>query len=170
MSGIGHLAAGFAAKPAAPQAPLWILLAASEVNELVYLGFTAVGIEQPAQFTLDFQQGVKYLSQGSNPWSHGLFMSIIWSVVAAGLAFLFYHHRRPACVIGLVVFSHWVLDFLMHANLLILFDGSPLVGLALENSGPGLIFMTVLDLCLLAAGVTIYLVNQKRTTPAACER
>lgn len=170
MSGIGHLAAGFAAKPAAPQVPLWVLLAASEVNDLMYLGFTAVGIEQPAQFSMDFQQGVKYLTQGSNAWSHGLFMSIVWSVVAAGIAFLFYHHRRPACVIGLVVFSHTMLDFLMHANLPILFDGSPLVGLGLENSGPGLIFMTVLDLCLLAAGVTIYLFSRKRTSPATVER
>jgi membrane-bound metal-dependent hydrolase YbcI (DUF457 family) len=94
-------------------------------------------------------------------------MSVIWSVVAAGLAYLFYRNRRPAGVIGLVVFSHWGLDFLMHSNLPLFFDGSPLVGLGLENSGPGFIFMTALDLVLLAGGITIYLVSRKRTSAQA---
>ena len=170
MSGIGHLAIGFAAKPAALKVPLWVLLVATEVNELLYFLFTAVGIEQKTAFTMDFDQGVKYLTQGSNPWSHGLFMSVVWSVVAAAIAFLFYRDRRPAGVIGLVVFSHWVLDFLMHSNLPLLFDGSPLVGLGLENSGPGFIFMTVLDLGLLAGGIAIYLVTRKRTSVQASDR
>jgi membrane-bound metal-dependent hydrolase YbcI (DUF457 family) len=164
MSGIGHLAIGFAAKPAAPKVSLWVLLAASEVNEILYFAFTAIGIEHKAAFTMDFNQGVKYLTQGSNPWSHGLFMSVVWSVLAAAIAYHFYRERRTAGVIRLVVFSHWVLDFLMHSNLPVLFDGSPLVGLGLENSGLGFIFMTVLDLVLLAGGIAIYLVMRKRTT------
>ena len=38
---------------------------------------------------------------------------------------------------GLMVLSHWLLDFLMHSNLPLFLDGSPLVGLGLENSGTG---------------------------------
>jgi hypothetical protein len=67
-------------------------------------------------------------------------------------------------VIGLVVFSHWLLDFLMHSNLPLFFNGSPLVGLGLENSGTGFLFMTVLDLLLLAVGFAIYFRARKRIT------
>jgi membrane-bound metal-dependent hydrolase YbcI (DUF457 family) len=167
MSGIGHLAVGLAAKPAAPQVPLWALLVAGETNELLYFLFTAVGIENKAGITISFTQGVRYLTSGSNPWSHGLFMSLVWSVAAAAITYLFFRQRRTAGVIGLVVFSHWVLDFLMHANLTLFFDGSPLIGLGLENSGPGFIFMTVLDLVLIVGGLAIYLNSRKRTVAKA---
>jgi len=164
MSGIGHFAAGFAAKPAAKKVPLWALLAASEANEILYFVFVAVGVEQPARFTMDFNQGVRYVTSGSIPWSHGLFMSIVWSVAAAAMAYLFYRDHHAAGIFGLVVLSHWGLDFLMHANLPLFLDGSPLVGLGLENSGPGFFFMTALDLSLLAGGVAIYLNYRRRTT------
>ena len=163
MSGIGHLAPGFAAKSVTPQVPIWVLLLAGETNDILYFLFSSIGIEQKAVITvMDFTQGVKYLTPGSNPWSHGLFMSMIWAMIAAAIAFLFYRDHRTSAVIGLVVFSHWLLDFLMHSNLPLFFDGSPLVGLGLENSGGGFLFMTVLDLVLLAAGIAIYFRARKR--------
>jgi membrane-bound metal-dependent hydrolase YbcI (DUF457 family) len=163
MSGIGHLAAGFAAKPAAPQASLWILLAASETNEILYFIFTAVGIEPKADYTMSFSQGIRHLTPAAYPWSHGLLMSLVYTALAVVLALLFYRQRRTAGVIGLAVFSHWGLDFLMHSNLPLFFGSSPMVGLGLENSGPGFIFMTALDLVLLAGGLAAYLVSRKRT-------
>jgi hypothetical protein len=161
MSGIGHLAAGLAAKPAAPQVPLWVWLVASETNDLLYFLFIATGVERPASTTMSFQQGVRYLTPATNPWSHGLCMSLVWAAVAAGLAWLFYRNRRTAALIGLVVFSHWGLDFLMHSNLPLWFAGSPQVGLGLENSGLGFILITVLDLVLLGGGVAIYLTGRQ---------
>ncbi|MBI5963639.1 MAG: hypothetical protein HY863_09215 [Chloroflexi bacterium] len=164
MSGIGHLAPGFAAKSVTPQVPIWVLLLAGETNDILYFLFSSAGIESKAVITvMDFNQGVKYLTPGSNPWSHGLFMSMIWAMLAAAIAFLFYRDHRTSTVIGLVVFSHWLLDFLMHSNLPLFFDGSPLVGLGLENSGSGFLFMTVLDILLLAAGIAIYFRARKRT-------
>ena len=157
MSGLGHLAPGLVAKSAAPQVPLWVFLLAGETNDLLYFAFTTVGIEKPATTTMDFSQGVRYLTQGSVPWSHGLFMSVVWSVTAAVLAFLFWRDRRVSLLLGSVVFSHWALDFLMHSNLPLFFEGSPLVGLGLENSGPGFLLITIFDLVILAAGITIYL-------------
>jgi membrane-bound metal-dependent hydrolase YbcI (DUF457 family) len=141
------------------------LLVASETNDLLYFFFTAVGVERPVSTTVDFQQGVRYLVPGSNPWSHGLFMSLVWSLTAAALAWLVYRERRTAGLIGLVVFSHWGLDFLMHSNLPLFFAGSPQVGLGLENSGPGLTFMTILDLALVSAGIAVYLLGRRRTAP-----
>ena len=115
MSGIGHFAAGFAAKIAAPQVPLWAYLVASETNDLLYFLFTSTGLEKKVATTMDFTRGVRYLEPGSNPWSHGLFMSMVWSVLAAALAWWISRNRRAGLVLGLVVFSHWVLDFLMHS-------------------------------------------------------
>lgn len=156
MSGIGHLAPGLVAKSTMPKVPLWVFLLAAETNDLLYFAFTAIGIEKPATTTMDFDQGVRYLIQGSVPWSHGLFMSVVWSVAAAGIAFLFWRDRWVSFLLGIVVFSHWALDFLMHSNLPIFFNGSPLVGLGLENSGPGFLFITIFDLVILAVGITVY--------------
>jgi hypothetical protein len=91
-------------------------------------------------------------------------MSVIWAMIATVAVFLFYRDHRTSAVVGLVVFSHWILDFLMHSNLPLLFDGSPQVGLGLENSGSGFLFMTVLDLLLLALGIAMYFRARKRIT------
>lgn len=162
MSGIGHLAVGFAVKPVTPKAPLWVLLAAGEVNDLLYFFFSGVGLEQKVATTVDFSQGVKYLTPTTiNPWSHGLFMSLVWASLAAAFALAYYRDRRTAFTIGLVVFSHWVLDLLMHSNLPILFGASPVVGLGLENSGPGLLFMTIFDILLVAVGMVLYFSSKR---------
>ena len=162
MSGLGHFAAGFAAKAAAPEVPLWVLLAASETNDILYFLFTSTGVEQKAAMTMDFEHGVRYLAPVVSPWSHGLFMSVIWSLAAGLIAFLVYRNGRTAGVIGLTVFSHWLLDLVMHANLPVFFDKSMRLGLGLENSGAGLLFMTILDLLLLGVGIVIYWNAQKR--------
>lgn len=156
MSGIGHLAPGFVAKSVTPKVPLWLLLLAGETNDLLYFAFTATGIEIPATTTVDFTNGVRFLTQGSIPFSHGFFMSMVWSLVGVGIAHLVWRDRRISLLLGSVIISHWVLDFLMHSNLPLFFDGSLMMGLGLENSGPGFIFITVFDLGILAAGMIIY--------------
>ncbi len=161
MSGIGHLSVGFAAKSSATRTPLWTLLLASEANDVLYFLFSTTGLEKNVAMTVDFTWGMRYLAPSSSPWSHGLIMSLVWAILAGFLAFLFFKERKTSLVMGIAVFSHWILDFLMHSNLHIFLDGSPLVGLGLENTGPGMIFMTVLDLVLLAAGVVIYFRSRK---------
>jgi hypothetical protein len=162
MSGIGHFAAAFAAKPAAPKIPLGVLLVAAETNDILYFMFSAAGLEQKVATTMNFSEGIRYLTPASNPWSHGLFMSAIWSITAAAIAYLVYRDRRASAILGLVVFSHWLLDFLMHSNLPLAFSDSPLVGLGLENTGAGFLFMTVLDLVILAGGIILYFRARKQ--------
>jgi len=169
MSGMGHLAIGFAAKPSTPEVPLWFLLAASETNDLLYFIFSSVGLESKVVFTMDIVHGVSYVTQSINPWSHGFFMSMIWSSLAALLAYLFYRNHQTARLVGLVVFSHWILDFLMHSNLPLFFDSTPLLGLGLENSGAGFIFMTLLDLSLLAVGSSMYIRTRVRRSTSINE-
>lgn len=165
MSGLGHLAAGFALKPAAPEVPLWVLLAAGEVNDILYGVLTLSGVSQASEITYDIQHGAGNLSQAADPWSHGLFMSLVLACAAALAARLVFRRWKPAAAVGLAVASHWLLDFLMHANLPLFFAGSPLVGVGLENSGPGFIFMTALDLALLGISLAVY-VKYRRNSKA----
>jgi membrane-bound metal-dependent hydrolase YbcI (DUF457 family) len=168
MSPLGHLAIGFAAKPFAPLAPLWALLLASEVPDLLFLGLEAAEIEYQAITQKDLNQGLQMISLGYNPWSHGLFMTAVWAILVGGIAFLFFRNRRTSIVLWLLVLSHWVLDFLVHPpELPLLFDGSPLVGLGLWSSGFGLIISVILEVVLLAVGIAIYLRTRKRKSETA---
>jgi hypothetical protein len=143
----GHVAIALALKPVVPKASLIVLMVATEIIDLLCFGFLAIGIEHI----------------GENPllyWSHGLFMSVVWSVLAGFLAFLFSRDRRISLVIGLLVFSHWVMDFISHtSDLPLLFSGSPLVGLGLENS---LVAGLIMEFSLLAAGIAIYFIAKPR--------
>jgi len=166
MSGIGHLAPGFLAKTAEPKVPLLVYLAVSETNDLLYFAFTATGLEKPSTTSMNFREGVTYLTHGSIPWSHGFFMSLIWSAAIAGVAHLVWRDRKVSALLGGVAFSHWGMDFLMHSNLPLFFDGSPIVGLGLENSGPGFLFITIFDLVFLAIGIWVYFRARNRRVPS----
>jgi hypothetical protein len=76
------------------------------------------------------------------PYSHGLPAAIAWSVVAAVIAGLRFEYLdaarwRAAALVGAAVFSHWLLDALVHRPELPLAGyTSDKVGLALWNSMP----------------------------------
>ncbi len=155
--GPGHFAIGLVARPAAPKVPLLVLLVASETLDLLSFGFMAAGVERAGVSESSIAQGITVVTPGVIPWSHGLFMSLVWSALAAGLAFLVFHDRRAAAAVGLVVFSHWALDFIVHLPDLPLFlAGSPTVGLGLWGTGPGLVISGVLEVALLAGGLGVY--------------
>ena len=158
----GHLGIGFAAKKIAPQAPLWVFLVASWLLDFLSYFFEAVGLEKFAVTETNFEQGVRFIVPGSIPWSHGLFMSIVWSLVFGGIAFLVYRDARTSVVLGLVVFSHWVLDLIVHLpDLPLFFEGSPKLGLGLWSSGLGLIISVILEFVLLGGGIAIYVAWRK---------
>ena len=159
----GHLAIGLAAKPIAPTVPIWVFLLASWFLDVLSYGFEAFGLEKFAVSQSNMAQGVQVLVPGSVPWSHGLLMSVIWSMAFGAIAFIFFRDRRTSVILGMVVFSHWVLDFIVHPpDLPLFFEGSPNLGLGLWTSGPGLIASSVLEFVLLAVGLTIYITWRKR--------
>jgi hypothetical protein len=132
-------------------------------NDILKLGFRAVGLENNGSSYLDVKQGITLFTPANIPWSHGLFMSVIWAFLAAGIAYLIYRDRRIAGVIGLVVISHWLLDFIVHPpELPLLFTGSPMVGLGLWNTTLGFVISILLEVAMLACGLVIYLIHRKR--------
>lgn len=160
--GLGHCAVAFVAKPLAPKVPLVLLILASEFLDFLAIGFGYAGIDaNPANGLF---------------WSHGLFMSVVWAVLAALLVARIYRDHRAGIIVGLVVFSHWVLDFISHPipfssfswrswqwtygkplppDLPLLFGGSPKVGLGLYNSISA-VQATALELGMLILGGAVY--------------
>jgi len=166
MGPFGHCAAGLAAKPLSPRVPLGVLVLAALALDILALAFGIVG----------FDSGAK-----GNPWSHGLLMSVLWSGIAALAGARIFHSARAGAVIGLVVLSHWLLDFVSHPipfssfswrswqwsfghplppDLPLLFSGSPKVGLGLYNMISA-VEATALELGMLLLGFTVHEVDQR---------
>lgn len=151
MAGLGHLGFGFAAKPIAPKVHILVLLIASELIDILWGFFYLTGVDH-----ID-----------SSPWSHSLFMSVIWSVLAALIVARIYRDNRSGIVIGLLVFSHWVVDFITHPmgavlggtplppDLPLFFFGSSKVGLGLYNHSFTIAMVT--DIGMLIIGIIIFI-------------
>jgi membrane-bound metal-dependent hydrolase YbcI (DUF457 family) len=96
----GHFAAGLALKVAEPKA--------STVGIMIGVGFLDV------VFAVGVGLGVEggRIGHLNIPWSHSLFMAAVWSI-CYGLAF-WRTGTRISVVMGLAVFSHWLLDLMSH--------------------------------------------------------
>jgi hypothetical protein len=127
----GHYAAAFAAKAAEPKAPLWTLVAGCQLIDIGWSIFIATGIEH-AEANPSLPGSAFVLSD--MPWTHSLPAVIVWSVAAGFLSGAALRlSMRAAVLIGAVVFSHWLLDLLVHRPDLELFPNGPKVGLGLWN-------------------------------------
>lgn len=130
---IAHIGLGLAAKKAAPAASLGVLLLASQALDVLCGLFMVTGLER-MQVTPGYTR-MSPLEFLSYPWSHGLFMSTVWSIAAGLLALRLYRERRIGLVVGALVFSHWILDLISHRpDLPVFFDGSPTLGLGLWDN------------------------------------
>ena len=169
MDPIAHASIGLMAKPIAPKAHLLVLVAATQVPDLLFFAFEAAGIEHLAVTKMDFRRGLTYLHPAWIPWSHGLTTCLAWSAVAGAIATWGYRDRRTGAVVGSLVFSHWVLDAIAYNNLPVALDDSPEVGLGLVTTGAGVIAGILVEAALITGGITISLLNKRRATPRAGE-
>jgi len=164
MDPLAHASIGLMVKPIVPKAPLWALLAATQVPDLLSFAFMAVGLEHGATTHLDFEHGLQYLSPASIAWSHGLFTCLVWSLAAAAIAYYFLRERRASAILGLLVFSHWLLDFIVYPNMPVFLRDTPMIGLSLITSAPGLIAGIILEVGLIAGGIAVYWIYRKRSS------
>ncbi|MFW9993303.1 MAG: hypothetical protein ACFFD4_14765 [Candidatus Odinarchaeota archaeon] len=139
MAGLAHLGIGLAAKLIAPEVPVIILIICSYLIDIIFFVFMFAGMEEmpkPDRTT-------------EAPWSHSLLMSIVWSGLAMVAAALFGYSFQTSLIIGLLVFSHWVIDFIVSPMTYAFpndtgkpihpFRGSPKVGLGLMRTRVGVI-------------------------------
>jgi membrane-bound metal-dependent hydrolase YbcI (DUF457 family) len=147
---IGHAAVALAAKPLLPRVNLALPLAAAFWVDMVWPVLLLAGVEQVridpgnTAFTpLDF---VHY------PWTHSLAAALVWSLLFGACCLKF--GKREALILGLLVFSHWLLDALSHRPDLPLWPGNAtMVGLGLWYSVPSTL---AVELSMFAIGVAIY--------------
>jgi membrane-bound metal-dependent hydrolase YbcI (DUF457 family) len=78
------------------------------------------------------------------PWSHSLVMAVVWSLVFGGMHYAIRRDMATAKVMAVVVFSHWVLDWVTHRPDLPLAPGVGFrTGLGLWNSIPATVAVEV---------------------------
>ncbi len=130
---VGHYGVSFAAKKAEPSIPLWVLFIAVQLLDVLWAPFVLLRIEKVRivpGITASNPLDLYYM-----PYTHSLVAAIAWSVLAAAVYSVAAPSgsKRAAAVISAAVFSHWVLDFVVHRPDLPLYDNSAKVGLGLWN-------------------------------------
>ena len=158
MAALAHLGVGLAAKRIAPEIPVGFLVLGAYALDVVWGVFCVAGLEH-------------YPKPGNMlpaVWSHSLLMASIWSGLAGLVAARIGRRTRTGVVFGLVVFSHWVVDFITHPmtavfpsdiGLPLWFHGSPLVGLGLYRHMSG---VYVGEFGTLALGIVVYVFARRK--------
>jgi len=148
---IGHFGLAFAAKRLAPRTSLATLIVAAQFLDFLWPIFLLLGFEHVR--IVPGITKVQPFDFYDYPFSHSLTMALRWALAVGLLYYLVRRYVRGACVAGVLVLSHWVLDWVVHRPDLPLWPGGPKYGLGLWNSWPASISAEVL---LFGAGVWLY--------------
>jgi hypothetical protein len=155
---IGHYGPAYAIKALRPATPIWLLFLAVQIVDVAWGILVLLGVEKlriVPGITASNPLDLYYM-----PYTHSLAAAVIWAVVATILSKPLTGVRTwlAAAWIGLAVFSHWILDLLVHKHDLPLYDDTWKIGLGLWNFPAIALF---LEAFLLFGGMTMYL---RRTT------
>jgi hypothetical protein len=148
---IGHYGLALAAKRAAPRASLGTLIMAAQLVDLIWPVMMLVGVEH-VRIVPNANPFLR-LSFDSYPWTHSLLMGIVWALVLGGGYAAMRGDRASGVIVGLLVASHWVLDWITHVPDLPLYPGGARVGLGLWRS---MIATMVVEAVIFVVGVAVY--------------
>jgi hypothetical protein len=150
---IGHFAVGIAAKRAGPRASLGTYILAAQFLDLLWPTFVLLGIE-----SVRIAPGITVVTPldfTSYPYSHGLLASFFWAALFGSVYWLARRNRRESLVLGLVVLSHWILDFVSHRpDMPLDLSSDTRVGLGLWSS---LVLTLLVELSMFAGACVLYL-------------
>jgi hypothetical protein len=153
LAGLFALAA--TVKSRQTQLPLWSLMLAASLLDIVFLVLYFAGIEKmvPVEGTSGYYGD---MVAANMDWSHSLVSALVISLIAAVVTMLFWG-RRNGLIIGAVVFSHWFLDFVVHRADLAILPGNannlPRIGLGLWQ-WPWV--AAIIELALVLVGAYLY--------------
>jgi membrane-bound metal-dependent hydrolase YbcI (DUF457 family) len=144
---IGHFGTGLAAKKIDERPSLGTLFFAAQFVDLLWPLFILAGIEkvkiEPGNTVFTPLNFIYY------PFSHSLLGAIFWALLFGATYYLFKKNFKTSLLLGVLVFGHWVLDFLSHRADLPLVPWSDYkVGLGLWNSLPLTIIVEGLIFCI----------------------
>jgi len=160
---VGHYGPSLAIRALRPEIPLWLLLVAGQLVDIAWTVLVLAGVEK-----LRIVPGITAanpLDLYYMPYTHSLVAAVLWALAAAvACRFLFrWRGWAAAGLVGVVVLSHWVLDWLVHRPDLPLYDNTAKVGLGLWNY-VGL--SLALEALVLAGGLWLYLTRTRGLTAA----
>jgi len=154
---IGHYGVGFAAKKWDKKPSLGTYFIACQFMDLLWPVFLLLGIEKVE--IVHSNNPFLSLNFISYPYSHSLLGALFWSVLFGAIYFLIRKDMRSSIILGLVVISHWVLDFIVHIpDLQIIPWLSLRVGLGLWNS---VVFTVIIEGLIFFIGFYLYLKSTK---------
>jgi len=130
---VGHYGPAFALKGAQKTVPLWVLFLAVQWMDIVWSCLVSLGVERfriVPGFTASNDIDLYYM-----PYTHSLPGALALSLIFGGIVIAFIGQDRPRVflVAAAAVFSHWVLDFVVHVPDLPLWGNNDKVGLGLWN-------------------------------------
>jgi len=149
---LGHYALAFGAKRMAPAVSLGTLFMACQFADLLWPTLVMLGLEiveiDPGNTLVTPLNFVKY------PYSHSLVMLLVWSMVFALCYFAIRRGRAGAITVGVLVFSHYILDVITHRpDMPVTIDGETRLGMGLWNY-PGTTLAT--ESAMFIIGATMY--------------
>src|ERR1044071_9807456 len=157
---VGHYGVAFAVKTQRNKVPLWVLFAAVQLLDFLWAPFVLLGIEK-----VRFVPGItatNALDLYYMPYTHSLIGALFWSAVAFAIYKIGWRNiasNSAALLVGFAVFSHWVLDLIVHRPDLAIYDDTYKVGLGLWDYP---IMAFALEIVLLFGGMFLYM---KSTQP-----
>jgi hypothetical protein len=150
---LGHFALAFAARRAEPGASLGTYMAAAQFPDLIWPYLLLAGVERVSIVPGD--TAFTPLRFDCYPISHSLVTVAAWGLLFAAVHWWRRRRTRAAALLGLLVVSHWVLDWVTHRPDLPLAPALPMkLGLGLWNSIAGTL---AVEATLFAAAVWLYL-------------
>jgi hypothetical protein len=149
---IGHYGPAFGAKAAVQRVPLWVYFLAVQWLDVWWSIFVLAGIEK-VKIVPGFMQASS-LDLYYMPYTHGLFGALALSTILGAIVAMFFRRQRGVVFItvALAAFSHWILDLVVHAPDLWIYDGVK-VGFGLWR---WLWISLPLELIVLFAGAWLY--------------
>lgn len=163
---VGHYSASFVIKKADSSIPLWLLFVAAQFIDILWATFILTGTEKMRivpGFTASNPLDLYYM-----PYTHSLAGALFWAVLA-GIIYLLWKRfsKLSALLVGVAVFSHWILDLVVHRPDLSLYDDTLKMGLGLWNYP---IVSLMLEMALLAGSTIFYLAGNARVNRSERKR
>ncbi len=109
---IGHFGVAFAAKKIDQRTSLGTLFFAAQWLDLLWPVLLLTGTERVEIETAS--SAPVPLSFTHYPISHSLLMVTGWAILFGIVYYFIYKNNRSALLIGVLVISHWLLDFIVH--------------------------------------------------------
>jgi hypothetical protein len=129
----GHYSASFAGKATEKRLPLWLLFLAVQWIDVMWSIFVLMGIEKVRivpGFTASNDLDLYYM-----PYTHSLLGVLCWSALAYVVCQLVqpWRGKKTGLILAAAVFSHWILDLIVHVPDMALYGSVGKMGFGLWN-------------------------------------